>query len=91
MSNLDTLINDLVIANRILAKEDIVDAYGHVSVRNPDNPKHFFLVPLACARADREEDIIELASTGRRSTRTRSARSISSASSTPASSRNIRT
>ena len=43
MSNLDTLIKDLVIANRILAKEDVVDAYGHVSVRNPDNPKHFFL------------------------------------------------
>ncbi len=43
MANLDTLIKDLVIANRILAKEDVVDAYGHVSVRNPDNPKHFFL------------------------------------------------
>ncbi len=39
MSNLDTLIKDLVIANRILAKEDVVDAYGHVSVRNPNNPK----------------------------------------------------
>jgi hypothetical protein len=34
MSNLDTLIQDLVIANRILAKEDVVDAYGHVSVRH---------------------------------------------------------
>ncbi len=38
MSNLDTLINDLVIANRILAKEDVVDAYGHVSVRHPTIP-----------------------------------------------------
>ena len=35
MSNLDAVIKDLVIANRILAKEDVVDAYGHVSVRNP--------------------------------------------------------
>ena len=43
MSNLDALIKDLVIANRILAKEDVVDAYGHVAVRNPDNPKTFFL------------------------------------------------
>ena len=43
MHNLDTVIQDLVVANRILAKEDVVDAYGHVSVRNPDNPKHFFL------------------------------------------------
>ena len=39
MSNLDALIKDLVIANRILAKEDVVDAYGHVAVRNPNNPK----------------------------------------------------
>ena len=38
MSNLDNLINDLVIANRILANEDVVDAYGHVSVRHPDRP-----------------------------------------------------
>ena len=38
MSNVKTLINDLVIANRILANEDVVDAYGHVSVRHPDDP-----------------------------------------------------
>ena len=43
MSNLDTLLNDLVIANRILANEDIVDAYGHVSIRHPDKPDRFFL------------------------------------------------
>ena len=41
MSNADTVIQDLVIANRILAKEDVVDAYGHISIRHPDNPKHF--------------------------------------------------
>src|ERR1700686_1485304 len=29
MSNLDTLIEDLVIANRILTSEGIVDAFGH--------------------------------------------------------------
>ena len=43
MSALDNLLNDLVIANKILAKEEVVDAYGHISVRHPDNPKHFFL------------------------------------------------
>jgi hypothetical protein len=35
MSSLDALIQDLVIANRILATEQVVDAYGHVSVRHP--------------------------------------------------------
>jgi HCOMODA/2-hydroxy-3-carboxy-muconic semialdehyde decarboxylase len=43
MSNLDSLIQDLVIANRILAKEEVVDAYGHVSVRHPDHPDRFFI------------------------------------------------
>src|SRR5258705_10008407 len=37
------LITELVIANRILANEDVVDAYGHVSVRNPEAPERFFL------------------------------------------------
>ena len=31
MSKLDIIIKDLVIANRILAKEDVVDAYGHAA------------------------------------------------------------
>jgi ribulose-5-phosphate 4-epimerase/fuculose-1-phosphate aldolase len=34
---------DLVIANRILANENIVDAYGHVSIRHPEDPQRFFL------------------------------------------------
>ena len=44
----ERLITELVIANRILAREDVVDAYGHVSVRDPDNPERFF---LSCSRA----------------------------------------
>jgi ribulose-5-phosphate 4-epimerase/fuculose-1-phosphate aldolase len=35
--------DDLVVANRILANENIVDAYGHVSVRHPEDPQRFFL------------------------------------------------
>jgi HCOMODA/2-hydroxy-3-carboxy-muconic semialdehyde decarboxylase len=37
------IIDDLVAANRILAHFDVVDAYGHVSARDPQNPKQFFL------------------------------------------------
>jgi ribulose-5-phosphate 4-epimerase/fuculose-1-phosphate aldolase len=54
INSLDTLIQDLVIANRILAKEEVVDAYGHVSVRHPDNPSRFLIarsvapVPRPC-------------------------------------------
>ena len=36
-------LNDLVIANRILANEDVVDAYGHVSIRDPADPQRFYL------------------------------------------------
>src|SRR6185503_6457645 len=64
MSNLDSLIKDLVIANRILAKEDVVDAYGHVSVRHPDNPKHFFLSRSLAPELIEKEDIVELGMDG---------------------------
>jgi ribulose-5-phosphate 4-epimerase/fuculose-1-phosphate aldolase len=37
------LIEDLVAANRILAMEGIVDAYGHVSIRHPANPNRYLL------------------------------------------------
>ena len=59
MSNLDTLLNDLVIANRILAREKIVDAYGHVSVRHPAKPDRFFLARSLAPEFVTREDIIE--------------------------------
>jgi ribulose-5-phosphate 4-epimerase/fuculose-1-phosphate aldolase len=64
MSNIDTLIKDLVIANRILAKEDVVDAYGHISVRHPDNPKTFFISRSLAPELIEKEDIVELDMSG---------------------------
>ena len=53
---LDRELSDLVIANRILAKQEVVDAYGHVSVRHPRDPKRFFLArSLAPAMVGRED------------------------------------
>src|SRR6202035_695319 len=60
MSKFDALIQDLVVANRILAREEVVDAYGHVSVRNPDNPKHFFLSRSVAPELVEPPDIVEL-------------------------------
>src|SRR6266568_8288199 len=60
MSNLDALIQDLVIANRVLAKEEVVDAYGHVSIRHPDNPSHFFIARSLAPDLVGPEDIVEL-------------------------------
>ena len=36
-------IIELVLANHILYDQGVVDGYGHISVRNPTNPKTFFL------------------------------------------------
>ena len=54
------IIADLVVANRILAREDVVDAYGHVSIRHPDNPKHFFLSRSRAPELVERDDIVEL-------------------------------
>ena len=37
------LLDDLVAANHILADQGILDAWGHVSARDPDNPDRFWL------------------------------------------------
>src|SRR5437879_3291833 len=56
----DALNQDLVIANRILANQDVVDAYGHVSVRHPDNPSHFLIARSVAPELVATEDIVEL-------------------------------
>ena len=43
MTKLEDLIEELVTANRILAHEGVVDSFGHVSVRHPDNPQRYLL------------------------------------------------
>ena len=40
---LERVKGELVAANRILAREGILDAYGHVSARHPDRPDRFLL------------------------------------------------
>ena len=43
MASLDALLDDLVVANRILAGLGVVDGFGHVSVRHPERPDRYFL------------------------------------------------
>ncbi len=64
METLDTVVGDLVIANRILAHEGVLDAYGHVSVRHPSKPDRFL---ISCSRAPElvtKQDIVEYHLTG---------------------------
>src|SRR3954468_18581024 len=63
MTELERILNDLVIANRVLANEQVVDAYGHVSVRHPENPGRYFLArslsPELVQRADLMEFLLD--------------------------------
>jgi ribulose-5-phosphate 4-epimerase/fuculose-1-phosphate aldolase len=57
--DLKATIEDLVVANRILSRENVVDAYGHVSVRHPDNPQRFLLSRARAPEAIVAGDIME--------------------------------
>lgn len=59
MSDLQTLLKDLVVANRILAHENVVDAYGHVSIRHPDRPDRFFLARSRSPELVTLDDLVE--------------------------------
>jgi HCOMODA/2-hydroxy-3-carboxy-muconic semialdehyde decarboxylase len=37
------LLDDLVLANKILFRLDVVDAFGHISVRHPDDPNKYLM------------------------------------------------
>jgi ribulose-5-phosphate 4-epimerase/fuculose-1-phosphate aldolase len=50
---------DVVIANRILARQDVLDAYGHVSIRHPNDPQKYFLARSLSPAIVEESDIIE--------------------------------
>jgi len=53
------IIEDLVAANRILAQEGIVDAYGHVSIRHPANPNRYLLSRSLAPVLVTAQDIVE--------------------------------
>ena len=59
MSKLDFILEELVTANRILANEGIVDSFGHVSARNPDNPQHYLLSRARAPERIERDDIVE--------------------------------
>ena len=53
------LIDDLITANRILAREGVVDAFGHVSVRHNLDPNRFFLSRSLAPALVTPDDLIE--------------------------------
>jgi HCOMODA/2-hydroxy-3-carboxy-muconic semialdehyde decarboxylase len=57
----DDALRDLVIANRILAAHGVVDAFGHVSIRHPNNPDRYFLARSKGPAGVTLDDLIEFA------------------------------
>jgi ribulose-5-phosphate 4-epimerase/fuculose-1-phosphate aldolase len=53
------LIEDLVAANRILAQNGVLDAWGHVSIRHPNNPERYLLSRARAPGLVSAEDIME--------------------------------
>ena len=53
------VVDELVLANRILVDQGVLDAYGHISVRDPQNPNHFLLGRHIPAITINAADIVE--------------------------------
>jgi ribulose-5-phosphate 4-epimerase/fuculose-1-phosphate aldolase len=63
MSEKDELqiaINNLVIANRILGNEGVMDASGHVSIRHPFDPNRYLMSRSRSPQLVGPDDILEL-------------------------------
>ena len=54
-----TLLDDLTAANRILYDQGVVDGFGHVSVRHPKDPTHFFMARSMAPALVTPADILE--------------------------------
>lgn len=53
------LIEDLVAANRILADQGVLDGYGHVSARHPDDPRRYLLSRSRAPELVTADDVLE--------------------------------
>jgi len=65
MGELSTIKDDLVTANRILAYHGVVDSFGHVSIRHPDNSAHFLLSRARAPNCVEIGDITEFTHEGK--------------------------
>lgn len=56
---LESVLDDLVIANRILASEGVIDAFGHVSVRHPGRADRYLLARSRSPELVERGDVME--------------------------------
>jgi HCOMODA/2-hydroxy-3-carboxy-muconic semialdehyde decarboxylase len=58
-TELNAVLDDLVMGNRILYDQGVVDGYGHVSARDPRNPERFLMSRARAPGLVTYSDIIE--------------------------------
>ena len=60
----ESLIEDLVDANRILFHQNVLDGFGHVSARHPERPDRFLLSRNMAPALVQAADVLEFDSDG---------------------------
>ena len=60
MPDRESLLADLVTANRILAHEGVVDGFGHVSLRDPEDAGRYLISVSRSPELVAEADIVTL-------------------------------
>src|SRR3989440_6099619 len=65
MSALDELKEELITANHILARERVVDSFGHISVRHPENAGRYLLSRARAPQLAEVSDIMEFTLEGK--------------------------
>lgn len=63
-NRLREVVADVVAANRILAMEKVVDAFGHVSARHPDFPDRYVIAQAIPPELVTADDMMEVALNG---------------------------
>src|ERR1700691_4080371 len=58
--SLAEMLRELIVATRILTNEKVLDAFGHVSVRHPHDPKRYFIPRHRPPELAEVSDIVEL-------------------------------
>ena len=65
MTRLTEVLTDLVTANRVLAREGVVDAFGHISVRHPGDADRYLMARSRSPELVNFDDIMEFSLDGK--------------------------
>ena len=65
MVDLNQLKDDLVTANQILADNNVLDSFGHISIRHPANAGHFLMARARAPMCVEIDDIMEFTLEGK--------------------------